>query len=102
MKVPETTDLFTEVALLRDEIEEQGDMINALVRVSGRELKAQILKEMADDRPLAEIFLMVDGVRSQGEILKLFSYQGKGPSSATVSRKLDRLYKDLHLIHFVR
>jgi hypothetical protein len=101
--MPETPDLFAEVALLRDEVEEQGDMIDTLVRMSARELKAEILKEMKQDPILAEIFLLVDGARSQGEILKILQERNsKGVSSATISRKLERLQKDLHLIHFVR
>ena len=101
--MPESPDLFSEVAILRDEIEEQGDMIAALVRATGSEVKKQLLEEMNSDSALAEVFLLVDGNRSQGEMLKKLQEQkSKGASAATVSRKLDRLSNDLHLIHYVR
>ncbi len=78
-------------------------MIDALVRMSGHEHKQQILEEMEKDPGLAQVFLLVDGSRSQGEILRILQEkQDKGASSATVSRKLDHLHRDLNLIHFVR
>lgn len=101
--MPETPDLFNEVAILRDEIEEQGEMISALVRASGADMRQKILDEMKSDPVLAGVLLLVDGNTSQGEMPKRLQDQNsKGVSTATVSRKLDRLSNDLHLIHFVR
>jgi len=86
---------------MRYELEEVGEMVNALVRMNARELKPQLLAEMKQDPALADVFLLVDGATSQGEILKRLQGRGnKGASAASVSRKLDRLAKELHLIHF--
>jgi len=101
--MPESLDLFHEVARLRDEVEEQGEMIDTLVRTNARGLRTEVLDEMKKDPTLAEVLLLVDGARSQGEILKVLQQRGgKGASSATVSRKLDYLHRDLRLIHFVK
>ncbi len=100
--MPETHDLFNEVAQIKDEVEDVREMVDALVRVNSNQLKADILKEMVSDRALAEVFLLIDGSRSQGEILKALQERGvKGASPATVSRKLERLV-ELNLVHFVR
>ena len=100
--MPETHDLFNEVAQIKDEVEDVREMVDALVRVNSSQLKADILKEMVSDRALAEVFLLIDGSRSQGEILKALQERGvRGASPATVSRKLERLV-ELNLVHFVR
>ena len=99
--MPESLDLSNDVAQMRYELEEVGEMVNALVRMNARELKPQLLAEMKQDPALADVFLLVDGATSQGEILKRLQGRGnKGASAASVSRKLDRLAKELHLIHF--
>ena len=101
--MPESIDLFNEIAKLRDEVEEQGEMIDTLVRASGKDLKELILSTFKADPVLTAVFLLVDGERSQGEILKALSDgKTKGASSATVSRKLDVLHNELNLIHFVK
>ncbi len=100
--MPETHDLFNEVAQIKDEVEDVREMVDALVRVNSNQLKADILKDMVSDRALAEVFLLIDGSRSQGEILKALQERGvKGASPASVSRKLERL-GELNLVHFVR
>jgi hypothetical protein len=99
--MPESLDLSTDVAQMRYELEEVGEMVDALVRMNARDLKPQVLAEMKQDPSLAEVFLLVDGVTSQGEILKRLKNRGnKGASAASVSRKLEHLSKELHLIHF--
>jgi hypothetical protein len=101
--MPESPDLFAEVALLRDEVEDQGEMIDSLVRASGKELKAEILNAMKEDPALAQIFLLVDGRRTQGEIVKVLTDRKvKGASAAGVSLRMQRLHKDLYLVHLVR
>jgi hypothetical protein len=101
--MPESMDLYAEVAKLRDEVEDVNEMVQVLVRVGGDEEKKKILGKMRKDAALAEVFLLVDGSRSQTEILKDLQKRGiPGASSATVSRKLEVLHKEHHLIHFVR
>ena len=64
----ESDELFNEVAQLRDEVEEQGAMIDALVHINGSDLRKEILADMAKDDALREVYLLVDGRRTQGEI----------------------------------
>jgi hypothetical protein len=102
-EMPETPDLFSEVANMRDELEEQGTMIDALVRTSAAERKDAILEEMQKDSALADVFLLVDGQRSQGEIVQnLSGSSNRGVSGASVSRKLEKLAKDMDLIVLAR
>jgi hypothetical protein len=97
--VPESDDLLAEVKRLRQEQEDQGEMIQALLRHSRREVRAQILAELAEDPVGAEILLLVDGVRSQGDILaELQRREISGSSPMTVSRRFRRLSEELQLI----
>jgi len=89
--VPESTDLFNEVAIMRDELEEQGAMLDALVRSSGA--GQEILDRLSKDDSAARVLLAVDGVRAQGDIA-----DDVGLSEATVSRALNRLAKDYGLV----
>jgi DNA-binding transcriptional ArsR family regulator len=97
--MPESDELFVEIAAMRDELEEQGAMIDALVRASGPELRSAILNEMDGDAVLREVFLLIDGSHSQSDIIEELSSRGmRGVSQANVSRKMDRLENELHLI----
>jgi hypothetical protein len=98
----ESNELFTEVAKIRDELEEQASMIEALVRNAGP-LREDILERLGRDHVLAEIYRLVDGSRSQGQIQHELETRGlRGTSQANVSRKLDVLAHDLDLILLVR
>ena len=97
--MPESPDLYAEVANLRDEIEEQGSVTDALLRASAAELKQEVLEAFDKDPSLGKILQLVDGRRSPNEILEQLREQGeKGANKATISRKFDRLANDLHLI----
>jgi hypothetical protein len=90
--VAESDELFGEVASLRDELEEQGSMINALVRAASPELRAQLLSEFEKDPALREIYSLIDGKRAQQEIVEDLARRGvRGASRNAVSYKLDRL-----------
>lgn len=89
--MPESTDLFYEVAIMRDEIEEQGSMLDALVRASGA--GKDILDRLAQDPAAILVLLAVDGIRSQQEIASAVK-----KSEATVSRALTRLAHDFGLV----
>ena len=89
--MPESPDLYAEVANLRDEIEEQGSVTDALLRASAAELKQEVLEAFDKDPSLGKILQLVDGERSQNEILEQLREQGeKGANKATISRKFDR------------
>lgn len=99
--MPETLDLFAEVAAMRDELEEQGTMIDALVRASGGSFRDQVMAVMKNDPTLAEVYRLVDGYRTQGEILETLGARGmKGASSRGISERLTKL-QDLDLIMLV-
>jgi hypothetical protein len=97
----ESDELFNEVAQMRDELEEQGAMIDALVHIGGKELRGQILSDMTKDNALREVYLLVDGKRTQGEIAVDLAARGIAQKSA-VSLKLEKLAKDYNLIQHVR
>jgi DNA-binding MarR family transcriptional regulator len=89
--MPETPDLFNEVAIMRDELEEQGAMLDALVRASGA--GQEILDRLSRSKSAARVLLAVDGVRTQGQIADHLNL-----SQPTVSRALNRLANDYGLV----
>src|SRR6266496_3277745 len=97
----ESDELFNEVAQLRDEVEEQGAMIGALVHIGGNELRNEILQDMEKDRALREVYLLVDGKRTQGEIAADLDTRRIAKKSA-VSLKFEKLAEDYGLIQHVR
>jgi hypothetical protein len=99
--VAESLDLMNEVRLLRARVEELGGMTETLVRASSKELAASMLSRLGEDAPLRETFLRVDGTLSQGEILARLKAEGAPSSAATISRKLDVLANELHLIELI-
>jgi hypothetical protein len=93
----ETPELYAEVANLRDEVEEQGAMLDALVRSSSR--RSEILDVLNKDEALTAVLLLIDGNRSQNEVVDSLRAQGlSGASAATVSRKVDILANELGLV----
>jgi hypothetical protein len=97
----ESDELFNEVAQMRDELEEQGAMIDALVHVGGEKLRTQILDDMEKDVALREVYLGVNGSRTQQEIVQDLDSRGIAKKSS-VSLKFDRLANDYKLIQPVR
>jgi hypothetical protein len=98
----ESIDLFNEVRQLRSRVEEIGGMTEALVRAQSAELKSAMLERLAKDQALKAAFLAVDGQKSQGQVLEVLTKAKiRGASPATVSRKIDVLEKELHLIELV-
>ena len=95
----ESPDLYAEVAIIRDELEEQGTVIDALVRANdGGAFRAEVLAAMDNDPTLAEAHRLVDGSRSQAEILDLLRQRGlKGASARGISERMAKL-QDLGLI----
>ena len=95
----ESLDLFNEVRQLRSRVEELGAMTETLVRAQSGPLLVAMLDRLTKDPTLRAVLLSVDGTRSQNEILdELRRARVPGASAATVSRKLETLANDLHLI----
>ena len=76
-------------------------MIDALVQINGSDLRKEILADMAKDDALREVYLLVDGKRTQGEIAADLAARGVAQKSA-VSLKFDKLAKDYSLVQHVR
>jgi hypothetical protein len=90
--MPESPDLFGEVGAMRDELEEQGAMMNALVRASSPAMRQTIMDAFDADPGLREVFRLIDGRRSQGQIVaELAGSDIKGTSKSAVSRHIDEL-----------
>jgi hypothetical protein len=97
--MPETDELLAEVKRLRQEQEDQGEIIQALMRHSGREVRAETVAALRADPTLLEILLAVDGSRSQGDILADLQARGiQNSSPMSVSRRFRILSERLHLI----
>jgi hypothetical protein len=95
----ETLDLFNEVRQLRAKVDDLGAMTETLVRAQSKDLVKAMMEKFATDPALTATFLAVDGNRSQNEILSHIKACGaEGASKATVSRKIDALEGELHMI----
>lgn len=94
--MPETPDLFAEVANLRDQVDDMARSVSAIARKSG--WREDIMAAMEKDPALARVFLLVDGRRTQNDIVTDSKESGELISQATVSRKLDSLVQDWDLV----
>lgn len=94
--MPESSDLFAEVANLRDQVDDMSRTVSAIARKSG--VKEDILEAMTRDPLLAEVFLLVDGERTQADIVQELAGKGRPATQPTVSRKLDVLMEDWDLV----
>lgn len=95
----ESLDLFNELRQLRSRVDELGLMTETLVRAQSKDLMEAVMARFDGDPALKAVFMSVDGVRSQNEILtRLKKASLKGASKATVSRKIEGLEHELHLI----
>lgn len=99
--MPESNELFNEVAQLRDEVEEQGAMIDALVHIGGGPRREEILAALEKDKTLREVYLQIDGRRTQGEIVADLEARNVAKKSS-VSDKFDLLANEYNLIQLVR
>jgi arginine repressor len=77
-------------------VEDMSKTVSAIARRSGA--REEILEAMANDQLLADIFLLVDGKRTQADIVSELARQGKTTSQPTVSRKLDALIQDHDIV----
>ena len=94
---------FAEIKQINDELAAQGGILRALLHAQGKEMAEAVLAEMRKDETLARVFLLVDGLRSQKDIVaELGKDGGKAVSQPTVSGKMSRLCDDLGLIAPIR
>ena len=73
-----------------------------LVRAQGKEIQTQALDAFQVDPMLTRVYMLIDGKRTQQEIADALREYGRpGEKAMLVSRKLDRLYRELHLVELV-
>jgi hypothetical protein len=94
---------FVEIQQINAELAAQGGILRALLHAQGKEMAESVLAEMGKDETLARVFLLVDGLRTQKDIVEALAADG-GPavSQPTVSGKMSRLSDELGLIAPVR
>lgn len=94
---------FAEIKQINDELGAQGGILRALLHAQGKEMAEAFLAEMRKDETLARVFLLVDGLRTQKDIVAELGKDGGRPvSQPTVSGKMSRLSDDLGLIAPIR
>ena len=97
--MPETPETFDEIRRLRVQVDDIGAMTETLVRSQGKELEATMMDRFKKDPVLTAVFLLVDAKRSQSEIVeKVGRSSGKGGTNSTISRKIEILSEEMHLI----
>jgi hypothetical protein len=69
-----------------------------LVRAHSDEILKAIWAYIDDDETLGEVFLLVDGTRTQQDIVTALRAKGISASQPTVSRKLQKLNIELGLV----
>lgn len=92
----ESNELFSEIATLKDQVDDIRRSVSAIARST--DVTGKVLKAMESDPLMAEVFLLVDGFRTQKEIVAKLKVDKKGGSQATVSRKIDFLIEDWDLV----
>jgi hypothetical protein len=100
--MPETPETFDEIRRLRVQVDDIGAMTETLVRAQGKELEAAMMERFEKDPVLKAVFLLVDAKRSQSEIAEQVGKNSKkGGTNATISRKIEILSEEMHLIELV-
>lgn len=94
----ETNEALSEIKKLRSEVDQQGEMLDALVRYDPR-VRDSILEEFKKDRVLAEVYLLFDGNRTQQQIVEnMKTLNTKGASAPMITRKIDKLRNTMRVI----
>lgn len=95
----DTLEVFGEIRQIRMRIEAIEHTQEVLIRAQREAIEKEIWERMDGDDVLAEVFLLVNGHRSQRDIAEAMQAQGTATASeATVSRKLAVLGNELHLV----
>ncbi len=89
-------EMFNQVRTIRSRIEGIESTQQILVRAEMERIVPPLLDRMRKDPTLAKVYLKVNGKLSQKEIANALKI-----SEMTVSRKIDSLYQDEHVIVLV-
>lgn len=94
----ESPDLYAEVAAMRNQLDDVASMTAALLR-SNPQMSKEVLEFLSKDTVARCIYLLTDGTTSQTEIVKaLEAKKIKGGTRSGVSRKIEILTQDYHLL----
>lgn len=94
----ETDDALSEMKKIRSELDQHGEMLDALVRYDPR-VRDSILEEFKDDRVLSIVYLLINGLRTQQQIVEELKKLGiKGTSAPMVTRKITTLRRHMRVI----
>lgn len=96
--MPETSETLSEIKKLRSEVDQQGEMLDALVRYDPR-VRDSILDEFKNDKVLAAVYLLVDGNKTQQQIVEsMKALNIKGASAPMITRKITALRTHMRVI----
>lgn len=94
----ESSDALSEIKKLRGEVDQQGEMLDALVRYDPR-VRDNILEEFNNDKVMSMVYLLIDGVKTQQQIVEGLKALGiKGTSAPMVTRKMTTLRTQMRVI----
>jgi DNA-binding transcriptional ArsR family regulator len=96
--MPESLDAFAELRSMRARLEGIEHRQEMLVRAHSSEILSAIWTYIDADETLGEVFLLVDGKRTQQDIASALKAKGLSASQPTVSRKLTKLNVELGLV----
>jgi DNA-binding transcriptional ArsR family regulator len=96
--MPESLDAYAELRLMRARLEGIEHRQEMLVRAHADEILETIWEFIDKDGTLGEVFLLVDGKRTQQDIVDALKKKGITTSQPTVSRKLAKLSIELGLV----
>jgi hypothetical protein len=100
--VPESVEGFAELQKLRHDVEDLKAITGAILHAQP-DLGDRIMAVLRKDEVMARVLLLVDGVKTQGEIVEALAAEKlKGGEKSGVSRRFETLSKDLGLIAFDR
>jgi hypothetical protein len=97
----ESLDAYNELRAMRARLEGIEHRQEMLVRAHREEILGEIWDYIDADPMLGEIYLLVDGKRTQKEIVAALTGRGIALNQSNVSRKLKKLMIDLGLVEVV-
>jgi predicted HTH transcriptional regulator len=89
-------EMFNQVRTIRSRVEGIEQTQRVLVRAEMEKIVPPLIEKMEKDPLLAQVYLEVDGKKPQKKVAEVLNV-----SEATVSRRIDKLLKDEHVIVLV-
>jgi hypothetical protein len=96
----DSLEVYNELRLMRARLDGIEAMQEIQIRADRERIEEPIWRQLSSDPVLAEIYLLVDGKRTQKQIAELLVSTGTMTTEMTVSRKMRVLLGELHLIEF--